>query len=192
MILNLDHGLFVKRNDHHYVQETVSNLEKWSSMYKRNNALVLACVVWILSFIICRSIGLPGYSASIPTSFIILVLVSAEKLSDQNQRSSGWCDECMQGIGRRVTKYLLKRYLCRFVGLCLCMFIVSAAATAKTVDRSAPTALREKNQRESHAHVIRADVYNLFVIFFITVVSVWNLLHWGWLRRLLKSCKVRE
>ena len=75
LILQLDHGLFVRRNDDFIVQKTVTDEGTWA---KRRNFLftiVLICIFWIMGFVISRGLSFSGYGGGFAfgISFVILV-----------------------------------------------------------------------------------------------------------------------
>ena len=75
LILQLDHGLFVRRNDDYIVQKTVTDEGTWA---KRRNFLftiVLICIFWIMGFVISRGLSFSGYGGGFAfgISFVILV-----------------------------------------------------------------------------------------------------------------------
>jgi len=178
LILQLDHGLFVRRNDHDMVQKTVSDEEMWK---KRRNFLTTVClvsVVWITGFVLFRGFTFSGYIGGFVFSLCFIIFVW--------NLQSGWILPVIEGTRDNLDKITLRW---AFV-LTIFLFTIGSVTKRKSSRATRMACVDDPTMcadLKSRTRVV--DVFSVGFVFFLLVLTCVQLLHWVYLRSLLKTCK---
>ncbi|GMH86518.1 hypothetical protein TrVE_jg4670 [Triparma verrucosa] len=179
LILALDHGLFVTRYDHRIVQETVTNVGMWKAKSMKIKSLCACSALWIMFFVLSRSVGSPGYYLSnllciLVFIFTLGIMAPQKESSDPRKQRAQW----VRRLVRWLEDHANKRIIAYLLGLCILLYFGTYIGTAGGSDSDATL-----------GKSLRADVYNLGIVGLLFLYGMGQLVHWGYLRRLLKTCE---
>ena len=178
LILQLDHGLFVRRNDDYMVQKTVTDERSWE---KRRNFLVtifLICIAWIMGFVLSRGLSFSGYGggAAFGVFFVIFVW----------NLQGGWVLPLVEGARENLDRFTL-RWGFVFVSI---LYVIGAVSTKRSDVATRLECVDDpSNCSDNKAKARLIDVYSVGAVFLVLLFASVQLFHWVYLRRLLKTCK---
>jgi len=178
LILQLDHGLFVRRNDNTMVQTTVSNeflLKKRRNVF---TTVTLVCIFWIMGFVLFRGLSAPGFIGGFVISLLFIFITW--------NLQAGYCLPVVEGARESLDKITL-RIAFVFVFLLGAFGLASKKRNDKVTRVDCIEDVALCSDEKSKARL--ADVYSIGLIFFILIYTSVQLFHWTYLRRLLKTCR---
>ena len=165
--------------------------------------------MWLGFFVLFRSLGLPGWLLSNLLAGMLSITIASSMVTRQKSGSVtnplgqehqqqqqqddpiGCCRPCLTFLGRYTKKVFHRTYFLVFFGVSLFMLVMTAFATTDPEQRElgrTSSKAKMKNAQSAATH-LRADVYNLAIIFILTVYSVLQSIHWQWLHRLVTTCQ---